>query len=56
MALRSRLPNATSREVPFEMFSHLDFLFSNDSKRLLYDDVIGVLSNYADDRINETQP
>lgn len=56
MALRSRLPNAISREVPFEMFSHLDFLFSNDSKELLYKDVFEVLNNYLDDRINETQP
>lgn len=57
MVLRSKLPNATSRQVPFEMFSHLDFLFSNDSKRLLYNDVMNVLKNHVDDtRINETQP
>ncbi|XP_033217120.1 lipase 3-like [Belonocnema kinseyi] len=57
MALRARLPNAITREVPFEKFSHLDFLFSNYSKILVYDDVISVLSKYnIDERINETQP
>jgi hypothetical protein len=48
-ALMTRLPNAEIREIQHERFSHLDFIFSNFAKSVLYVDVIPVLEQFRDD-------
>ena len=50
----SKLPNAEMRKVEHERFSHLDFLFSNLSKSLVFPDVMNVLEIYRQNStINE---
>ncbi|XP_058794622.1 lipase 3-like [Phymastichus coffea] len=50
LALLARLPNAEGREVTHSRFSHLDFLFSNYSREVLYEDTMRILEKYREDR------
>ncbi|XP_015126109.1 lipase 3 [Diachasma alloeum] len=53
-AVRKKLSKTTVREIQHSKFSHLDFLFLNETGRFLYDDVIDVLKDYNID-FNGTQ-
>lgn len=54
-AVQKKIPGATSREVPYLNFGHLDFLFLNETKKLLYDDTIELLNSYRDLEANGLQ-
>lgn len=45
--LAGRLPNVAERKVvPFPEFNHLDFLWANDVKNIVYDDMIGFMKRH----------
>lgn len=45
--LADRLPTLAEKKVmPFPEFNHLDFLYANDAKTIVYDDVISFLKRY----------
>ncbi|XP_011498382.1 PREDICTED: lipase 3-like [Ceratosolen solmsi marchali] len=48
-ALMAKLPNAEIREIQHERFSHLDFIFSNFAKSVLYEDSIRMLDQFRND-------
>ncbi|XP_003424407.1 lipase 3 [Nasonia vitripennis] len=50
VVLMAKLPNAEGRAIAYDRFSHLDFLFSNYTKDLLYTDVLQTLNMYREDR------
>ncbi|XP_012279909.1 lipase 3 [Orussus abietinus] len=54
-AMQSKLPNASPRRVQVSSFGHLDFVFSKDSKLVLYNEVLEVLSEFDEER-NGTRP
>ena len=47
-----KISSATSREIPYSKFGHLDFIFLNATKRLLYDDALEVLNGYRNTEFN----
>lgn len=40
------LPNAEVRVVPEKLFGHLDFLFHDEAKELVYHDILHVIDRY----------
>jgi len=45
--LAGKLPNVAERRVvPFPEFNHLDFLWANDVKNIVYDDLIGFMKRH----------
>lgn len=52
--LANRLPNVVERRVvPFPEFNHLDFLWANDIKAAVYDDLVGFMQRYDRKYANE---
>ncbi|XP_066601259.1 uncharacterized protein [Prorops nasuta] len=48
MTIQSKLRTASLRRIRSTNFSHLDFIFSKESKNLVYDDVLEILRYYRD--------
>lgn len=45
--LASKLPNVVGMfRVPYPYFNHLDFMWSRDSKKLLYDPLIKLMNKF----------
>lgn len=52
--LAKRLPNVAEKKVmPFPEFNHLDFLWANDIKTIVYDDLIEFMKRYERKYVNE---
>ncbi|XP_011296935.1 lipase 3 [Fopius arisanus] len=45
-AVRNKLLTTTVREIQHSKFSHLDFLFLNETEKFLYNDVLNVLNDH----------
>lgn len=47
--LHKELGNPVGKfRVPHEKFAHLDFLWANDGRPLLYDKIVGLMKKYTD--------
>ena len=45
--LNERLPNVCLTEkVPYELFSHIDFIWAIDAKTLLYDRILELIQKF----------
>lgn len=45
--LGKKLPNVVMwRLVPYEKFSHIDFMWAKDGRKLLYEDVVELMRKY----------
>jgi hypothetical protein len=45
MRLVKRLPNVIGVfRVPYKMFNHIDYLWGNDAKKILYKDIVHLMN------------